>query len=443
MPLNPRAFFHSTRAARRPERSNSTAGRHTSTEHTRVSAQSDPHNRLDLADMKHLGAVQLEDPSQDDAKNDKQRYPPDKATTRTSNGIQEATSPQGSSRILRIQQLSNQLIDSLTRIAHRLNMYTGTDYTPIQTLRNSIRAQENQLRQHHEDVAAAKSSHGVALKFQRTHQKEVVQLLERKHSWSDADMERYMGLIRSEHVNEREADGAARDVVRAERSLEAARQELERSERKMYHEEQVWSDTIRRNSTWITFGLMGLNVVLLLFQIGIMEPWRRKRLIKEMRTALDEKTLAAPATIPTHVHESVAEAAKTVAEVDEAVTEPAPPTALALSEPSTTPEEVGKEPSRGSAIPRDDELDELPSTSLPKEAFAHLAPHPFTSLEALRSPASWRGVLEHWGIVFKDLFSDRVILLRKIDLTSDRFSSAALGVMLGGVALVVGMLTID
>lgn len=86
-------------------------------------------------------------------------------------------------------------------------------------------------------------------------------------------------------------------MAAAEKNLEEARTELERKERKQYHEEQIWSDTIRRNSTWVTFGLMGLNILLLIANIGIVEPWRRSRLVREVKDALDKKTLTSGALL--------------------------------------------------------------------------------------------------------------------------------------------------
>jgi sensitive to high expression protein 9, mitochondrial len=55
-----------------------------------------------------------------------------------------------------------------------------------------------------------------------------------------------------------------------------------------YHEEQIWSDKIRRASTWGTFALMGVNVLLfVVVQIGL-EPWRRKRLVKGFEEKVKE-----------------------------------------------------------------------------------------------------------------------------------------------------------
>jgi len=61
-----------------------------------------------------------------------------------------------------------------------------------------------------------------------------------------------------------------------------------------YHEEQIWSDKIRRASTWGTFALMGVNVLLfVVVQVGF-EPWRRKRLVR----GFEEKVKEAVQQIP-------------------------------------------------------------------------------------------------------------------------------------------------
>jgi sensitive to high expression protein 9 len=113
-----------------------------------------------------------------------------------------------------------------------------------------------------------------------------------------------MSLIRSEHINDQAVQSAKDAVTSAEQLLDEARNKMEKMERMQYHEEQIWSDTIRRNSTWVTFGLMGVNILLLLVTMGIVEPWRRKRMVREIKAALEERMtspvpVAAPATAVT------------------------------------------------------------------------------------------------------------------------------------------------
>lgn len=105
-----------------------------------------------------------------------------------------------------------------------------------------------------------------------------------------------MSLIRSEHINDKAVREAKEAVEAAETALEEARSYLEKRERAQYHEEQIWSDTIRRNSTWVTFVLMGVNIFLLLLSLLILEPWRRKRMVREIKGALEAQSAAAEAT---------------------------------------------------------------------------------------------------------------------------------------------------
>src|ERR1700753_162470 len=106
---------------------------------------------------------------------------------------------------------------------------------------------EQLVRARGEAIQQAKSELDYASGQQASAQKEVVALLERKHSWSATDLERYRSLIRSEHVTDQTVQSAKEKVAVAEQALENARSHLEKRERMRYHEEQIWSDTIRRN----------------------------------------------------------------------------------------------------------------------------------------------------------------------------------------------------
>lgn len=193
-----------------------------------------------------------------------------------------------------LNQYTDQLLRYLASASHRVNTLTGTDYSGIAALRESIAQHESKVKAAQLRLAEARSLYETALATQAASQKEVVQLLERKHSWSAEDLERYMGLIRSEHVNEQAVGAAKSDIEQWETKVEQARQAVERSERRQYHEEQIWSDTIRRNSTWITFGLMGVNILLLLVNLFFIEPWRRARMVREIKGALDDKAVGTP-----------------------------------------------------------------------------------------------------------------------------------------------------
>ena len=135
----------------------------------------------------------------------------------------------------------------------------------------------------------AKEAYSSAITQRSASQREVNELLQRKHAWSGQDLERFTSLYRSDHANEQSETASQEALATAERKAEEAAAKLSASILARYHEEQIWSDKIRRMSTWGTWGLMGVNVLLfLVFQIGV-EPWRRKRLVK----GFEEKVMEA------------------------------------------------------------------------------------------------------------------------------------------------------
>jgi sensitive to high expression protein 9 len=228
----------------------------------------------------------------------------------------------------------------------------------------------------------------------------VVSLLERRHSWSDTDLERYMSLIRSEHINDQAVQSAKDAVTAAEQSLDEARNKMEKMERMQYHEEQIWSDTIRRNSTWVTFGLMGVNILLLLVTMGVVEPWRRKRMVREIKAALEEK-MTPPASFAPLVAPAVAVA-----------TEFAPPVVEEEKKEEPIIEKVADVPL---AV-----VEEVPTTdSIPTEATLPLADAEPQTLEERIS----------------DLFSDRLVSVRQRDISTVALEGAAAGALVAAILI--------
>jgi sensitive to high expression protein 9, mitochondrial len=111
-------------------------------------------------------------------------------------------------------------------------------------------------------------------------QRELTNLLNRKTTWSPRDLSRFTTLYPSDHENEQRVQRTQSELSSRERESEESSAELGRLILSRYHEEQIWSDKIRRASTWGTFALMGVNVLLfVVVQVG-MEPWRRRRLVR-------------------------------------------------------------------------------------------------------------------------------------------------------------------
>jgi sensitive to high expression protein 9 len=321
-------------------------------------------------------------------------------------------------------------------------------------------------------IDSAKQALDTALAHQASSQKEVVALLERKHSWSNGDLERYMALIRSEHINDQAVREAKDSVADAESALEDARAQLEKRERAQYHEEQIWSDTIRRNSTWVTFGLMGVNIFLLLLSLAILEPWRRRRMVREIKNALEaqqkiameasaapapalvaagvpastQQNLAAieeeieeaikPAVAPVEVAAPVVVEEEVIAEsptaglVDPPLVEPeVVPIAMPQSGIDTTPDPAV--PGAAPLMPEEAEATPQESINIPEEVESS----PDTYSKTYSELETWQ---EKATFIAQDIVSDRVISMPRIDYTTAILQGAAAGAVI--TAAIISML---
>ncbi|KAG9735604.1 hypothetical protein KCU73_g10467, partial [Aureobasidium melanogenum] len=357
----------------------------------------------------------------------------------------------------RVQERMDELLAKAAVVSHKVNNYTGTDYSGIERLRRDIIDQEQTVKAAHAEVNAAKVAYTTSYSQQAASQKEVVGLLERKHSWSAADLERYMSLIRSEHLNEQAVQAAKEHLADAERDLEDARAKLEKKERKQYHEEQIWSDTIRRNSTWVTFGLMGLNIFLLLANLIIFEPWRRRRIVREIKTALDEKTTMAPAlasTVEAEVDKVIEPVEQPLEKIEEQVVDTVEAVAAEVKPETTTEVAPDVQPeamadnevavgettlAAGQVLPEEAVKINDPVVEV-NEAAENLVDEPIQRPE----PKNWEERFALWKEILsvklalyraklQDMFSDRQVTVKKIDVTTIALEGAAAGVAVVGL----------
>ncbi|KAG9203941.1 sensitivity to high expression protein she9 [Epicoccum nigrum] len=378
----------------------------------------------------------------------------------------------------RFTALMDELLPKIAVVTQKVNTYTGTDYSGVEALRREIKEQEKLVKARRLAIDSTKEALDAALEQQAASQKEVVALLERKHSWSSSDLERYMSLIRSEHINDRAVREAKEAVDAAETALEEARSYLEKRERAQYHEEQIWSDTIRRNSTWVTFGLMGVNIFLLLLSLLILEPWRRKRMVREIKTALEAQQATAEAAqlrttaayiaansatelsiAPSVVPEQQAVEVKTLNnEVIEPAVTPAQTATPAVTQPS-----VDESPTAGTEDPLcvtdedglkigntiDEIMDPAIDPAVPGAA-------PLTPVNATASPQETIDIQEEavvlmstndkiWAklglwqstaaTIAEDIVSDRPISMRRVDFTTAVLQGAAAGAVIAAAAI--------
>lgn len=212
-------------------------------------------------------------------------------------------------------------------------------------------------------------------------------------------------------------------MARAEREAEEAAASLNKSILSRYHEEQVWSDKIRRMSTWGTWGLMGVNVLLfLIFQIAV-EPWRRRRLVKgfedkvvealekEKEKALNRVAVpddaGAAASMMTEVIDSTLEPEELPTQRSVVVSSPADVRASAESIPP---------PSPTTTIPATE-----PETL--SSRLSHISSSPFS--------------IAYWQEISRELLSERSIAISQRDLTMAAMQSAAAGAAVVGLMIAV------
>lgn len=170
--------------------------------------------------------------------------------------------------------------------SQRVNDLTG--YSEIETLKDQISRLESSLATAHKALHGSRNAYKVAVADRSSTQREVTTLLARQKTWTPADFERFTALYRTDYELETSVADRARELEEAERETERLGRELSAGILARYHEEQIWSDKIRRMSTWGTWGLMGVNILLFfMFQFGA-EPWRRARLVKGFEEKVQE-----------------------------------------------------------------------------------------------------------------------------------------------------------
>ena len=238
---------------------------------------------------------------------------------------------------------------------------------------------------------------------------------------------------------------AAQDrLTRAETAADDAQSLLTKSILTRYHEEQIWSDKIRSASTWVTWALMGFNVFLfVIVQLGL-EPWRRRRLVGGFEEKVREVIHEEAQRNALLQAENLAVASRSAVlpgenvEAVKAVQEP-PANSLAtkaVEEDLSTVEGVAAELGGALAAGMTDiETGAMPisGTEVPAEVVTKKASplENWQDLEAWTEAASTQA--EVYTEKVKELFSEKVITVRKVDVTTVALESAAAGAVLTGI----------
>ncbi|KAI2626251.1 Mdm33 family-domain-containing protein [Xylaria nigripes] len=295
---------------------------------------------------------------------------------------------------------------TLFTASQRINHLTG--YSSIESLKNQISNLESELRAAQTNLTDARSAYKSAVSNRSSTQREVTTLLARQKTWTPIDFERFTTLYRQDYELEASVGERAIELEQAEYNAERLGRELSASILARYHEEQIWSDKIRRMSTWGTWGLMGVNILLfLLLQFGA-EPWRRRRLVR----GFEEK-----------VREAIAEERIVREEAERVAAANAAANAAALAANAEVEAKASDAQEESAVLEASDpvvpEIDAVP----PVPTFSEL----------YQNNWSWK----LWRLVLVDLASDRKIALRMRDLSTIAVEGMAVGAVMAGTLAIL------
>jgi sensitive to high expression protein 9 len=283
-----------------------------------------------------------------------------------------------------------------------LNDLTG--YSAIESIKRANERLEADLARAQVRLREARQNYKTLNNHRASTQREVTTLLARKDTWSPADLERFTTLYRSDHELEAKVAAAAAELTEAESEESRLGAALNAGILRRYHEEQVWSDRIRRQSTWGTWGLMGVNVLLFIGLQFVAEPWKRQRLVKGFTEA--------ESGVWEDVRREVAEVRGLLLEVKGGKSADADVAETAAVEGIA--EETPKE------LPTAKEADAVTRTEIPPLAFETQGRDWEWWKEIILDPSRWRTAVE-------DLYSERRIDLRMRDASILALESAVTG----------------
>ncbi|KAI9158213.1 Sensitive to high expression protein [Paramyrothecium foliicola] len=337
----------------------------------------------------------------DDSTVKPQKDSPSDSQQTTEHELPSTTESRRSALNKKFGQIMDDVQAKLVNASQTLNDITG--YTGIESIKAQNAALEVELAEAHARVRASRQAYKTSNTKRANTQREVTTLLARKDTWSPHDLERFTTLYRADHELEGEVAAAQEALTEAEADEQRLNQKLNSGILRRYHEEQIWSDRIRRASTWGTWGLMGMNFLLFFMLQFVAEPWKRKRLVKGV-VAEEKKVL----------EEVRAELTAVKVALETSRQEQALPESVAEALPEALPEAI---------IPTT-ELEGAPPVS-PSEATVDEVAEVESWSEILQDPAKWKSAAI-------DLYSERVVHLRMRDASLLALEGAIAGAAVAG-----------
>ena len=137
----------------------------------------------------------------------------------------------------------------------------------------------------------AKLNYDIAVEKRSASQMESNSLIIRSNQLSKDERARFGALFTDAEELEKEEAKAKAGVASAEQAVDDAFTEFMRLITARYHEEQIWSDKIRSASTYGSLAALGINLLVFILAIVLVEPWKRKRLAQTFETKVEALSL--------------------------------------------------------------------------------------------------------------------------------------------------------
>ncbi|KAH8555573.1 Mdm33 family-domain-containing protein [Umbelopsis sp. PMI_123] len=177
--------------------------------------------------------------------------------------------------------------EALQKASTALNELTG--YTHIEDVKKKVLQQAESFETCRAELRSSKAAYEDAVDVRSSTQREINELLQRKHTWTGEDVTRFTELYRLEHLHSQQEVTAKENYRQCEKHMDRQYLELTRAIMERYHEEQLWSDKIRSVSTYGTWALMVVNLILFVAVQTVFEPYKRKRLTDRFEDLLVQK----------------------------------------------------------------------------------------------------------------------------------------------------------
>lgn len=170
-----------------------------------------------------------------------------------------------------------------------LNDITG--YAIINTLKEKITDLESKISNVTKSYKSTKNDYTNLIDERNSNSKRINELLIRKNNWSNEDLQRFTDLYTNEHKLDQKVVQLTNTVKQLEDDLENLQDLLIKEISKKNNEEYLWNIKMRILSSWVTVGLMILNILILIFTHWILEPLKIKRTLNEFdnQFEFDEK----------------------------------------------------------------------------------------------------------------------------------------------------------